>query len=261
MFARHNVRARLYAALGLIGASMAVSTGASAQVLEGNLLLRPDDPAGTGYVNQVFGDFPTFSTAMGSMVTTLDPWNVSNVQIYLIAGGSPHTWYGNVTTGVLNVSRQAAGLPDPSIDPALPTNTGPAVVYSGIVPVVTDQGIEGDQKFRLAADTSGIAELQGLAPGDYVFTLTGIADFGTFGQAFTVAALGLGAQEDWIRNAGEGFGLTANWRTLPDALGAPAGTNWAIGINGSVVPEPSALIALAAGFGALAAKRRRSRTR
>lgn len=260
MFARRSVRARLYAALGLIGASMAIATEASAQVLEGNLLLRQVDPTGIGYVNQVFGDFPDFSTAMGSMVTTLDPWNVSNIQIYLIPSGS-NTWYGNVNTAVLNVSRQAAGVPDPSIDPALPTNTGPAVVYSGIVPVVTDQGIEGDQKFRLGADTTGIAELQGLAPGDYVFTLTGIADFSTFGQAFTATALVLSAQEDWIRNTGEGFGLTANWRTLPDALGASAGTNWAIGINGSVVPEPSALIALAAGFGALAAKRRRSRTR
>ncbi|MCW5941753.1 MAG: PEP-CTERM sorting domain-containing protein [Fimbriimonadaceae bacterium] len=260
MFARHPVGAGLYLAIGLVGASMTVSTVADAQVLEGNLFLRQEQ-ATLGYVNQVFGDFPTFSTGMGSMVTTTAVWDVSNVQIYLIAGGSPNTWYGNVNTAVLNVSRQEFGSPSASVDPALATNTGAPVVYSGLVSVVLDQGIDGNQKFRMMADTTAIPQLQGLAAGDYVFSLTGMADNGTFGQAFTASAGTLEAQEDWIRNAGEGFGITANWRTLPDALGAAVGTKWAIGINGAVVPEPASLIGLVAGFGALLASRRRKRSR
>lgn len=255
--------------VGLVGAAtLAVSVCAQAQLLQGNLLLRQTAATNLGMVNQVFSDFPTFSTGMGSMVTTPVAWNISDIQIFQIGStAAVNTWFGNVNQATLNVSRQTAGAPDASVDPTSSTNSGASIVYSGLVSVVLDEGtanaLGANQSFRMTAATGAITQLQGLPAGNYVFSLAGNAPFGTLGQTFTGAA-NLTGTDDYVRNTGGGFALpsTTNWGTLFSDFstsGAVQGTQWGIGINGAVVPEPASLAAL--GLGALALIRRRRSNR
>lgn len=249
--------------IGVLAFGMILSAGMAQAQLVGNLLLRDSAFTNAGFVNQVFGDFPTYSTGMGSMVSTSEGWNVSDIQVLQIGSstvGNVNTWYGNVNSAVLNVTRQVAGAPDASVDPTVGTNAGANVVYSGVVSVVLDNGtanVNGDnQSFRMVADTSGIAELQGLAAGDYVFSLAGMADFGLYGQTFTGEATATGSG-DYVRNPGGSFALPigTGWGKVETAFGRPAGSQWGIGINGSVVPEPASLAVL--GLGALVLLRRK----
>jgi hypothetical protein len=235
--------------------------------LTGNLLLRQASFANRGYVNQIFSDSPTFSVGMGSMVTTASAWNISDIQTLQLGGGAANTWWGNVNSATLNVSRQVGGLPDPAIDPTIATNTGPSVVFSGTVGVLLDQGtatINGpNQAFRMTANTSAISALQGLAAGSYVISLVANTTFATHGQTFTAQSNLPGTSNDYTRNPGGSFNLgsagNTAWTTMTVAY-PPSGpnANWGIGINGSVVPEPASMAAL--GLGALALiRRRRSR--
>jgi hypothetical protein len=240
-----------------------LATSAHAQ-LTGNLLLRQGSFGGRGYVNQNFTDLAAQSTGMGSMVTTTATWNVSNIQTLQLQGGAVNNWWGNVNSATLNVTRQAGGLPDPAVNPTISTNSGPSVVFSGIVGVVLDQGTATangpNQAFRMTADTSGIAALQGLAAGNYVFSLVANTTFAVHGQTFTAQSIVAGATNDYTRNPGGGFNLggpgNTNWVTMTTAY-QPSGpnANWAIGINGSAVPEPASMAAL--GLGTLAMVRRR----
>ena len=243
---------------------LAFHASAHAQ-LTGNLLLRQASFSGRGYVNQVFSDLPAQSTGMGAMITSTQTWNIANIQTLQLQGASPNNWWGNVNTATLNVTRQSGGLPDPAIDPTVVTNTGPSVVYSGFVSVVLDQGqttANGpNQAFRMTANTSGIAALQGLAAGSYVFSLVANTTFGIHGQTFTAQSTLPGTSNDYTRNPGGGFGLgfpgNTAWTTMTVAY-PPSGplANWGIGINGSTaVPEPATMAAL--GLGALALIRRR----
>ncbi len=243
-----------------------LALGASAQAqLTGNLLLRQGSFTNFRAVNQVMNDNPSFSTGMGSLVTTAQAWNISNIQTLQVAASGPNTWWTNVTTATLNVSRQLGVVPDPSIDPTVATNTGPAVVYSGTVNVVLDlpqsNANGANQSFRMTALTSGISALQGLAAGNYVFSLVANAPIFTVGQTFTAGSNVPGVVSDWTRNPGGGFGLggipnNSQWITMTAGF-PPSGpnANWAIGINGSPVPEPASMTAM--GLGALALLRRR----
>lgn len=252
--------------LALLGTFVfAILPCAQAQ-LTGNLLLRQASFAARGYVNQVFADFPLASTGMGSLVSTGEAWNISNIQTLQLQGGAANSWWGNVNSATLNVSRLVGGIPDSAIDSTITTNVGPSVVYSGTVNVFLDQGqatVNGpNQAFRMTADTSGVAELQGLAAGDYVFSLVANTTFALHGQTFTAQSTLPGTVNDYTRNPGGGFNLgspgNTAWTTMTVAY-PPSGplANWGIGINGSVapVPEPATLAAL--GIGAIALIRRR----
>jgi hypothetical protein len=243
----------------------ALAGGASAQLLTGNLLLRQTVETNSGYVNQVFPDFPAFSTGMGSLVTVGGAgWAISNIQVFQV--GSPtatNAWFGNVNQANLTVSRQVSGAPDPAVDPAV-VGSGGNIVYSAVVGVTLDEAMTvngvANQSFRMTANTGSITQLQSLAAGNYVFSLVGIASFGNFGQSFTAQATAVGT-DDYMRNAGGGFGLPSGtaWGTLAtEGFGAAAGTQWGIGINGSPVPEPASMAVL--GLGALALLRRRRRS-
>lgn len=259
-----NIRRYRYALLGTI--SFAIVASAPAQ-LTGNLLLRQGSFNNIGYVNQVFSDNPTITTGMGSMVTSSSAWNISNIQTLHRGANGVNNWWTNVNTATLNVSRQVGGMPDPNVDPTIATNTGASVVYSGLVSIVLDQGQANangpNQSFRITANTTGISALQGLAAGSYVFSLVPNATQAGNGQTFTVGSTVNGASNDYTRNPSGGFGFgspgNGGWVTMTVAF-PPSGplANWAIGINGTPVPEPASMAAL--GLGALALiRRRRSR--
>lgn len=238
--------------VGAVGSLAVLASIGSAQVLEGNLLLRQVDGSNNGWVNQVFPDQATYSSGMGSLITIDGYWEVSEIQLYQV-GSTANTWYGNVNQAVLNVTQQVGGAPDPAYDPTI-VNTGPGVVYSGFVSVTLDQPSADNQSFRVRANTATIPELQGIAPGDYVVSLTPVVHYGDYGQTFTASA-GVGSIPDYLRNPGDGFGYGTNWMPL-STIGAEVNSQWAIGING-MVPEPSGILVLAAGLALLARKRRR----
>lgn len=238
--------------VGAVGSLAMLASIGSTQVLEGNLLLRQVDGSSNGWVNQVFPDQATYSSGMGSMVAVTGFWEIGEIQVYQV-NNLPNTWYGNVNQAVLNVTQQVGGAPDPAYDPTI-VNAGAGVVYSGLVSVTLDQPSTDNQAFRVRANTAGIAELQGMTPGDYVFSLTPIASYADYGQTFTATA-GVGPAPDYLRNPGDGFGYGADWMPI-STIGAATDSQWAIGING-VVPEPSGILALAAGLALLARKRRR----
>src|SRR5579862_6057486 len=109
-FGEEGVRMRSYR-IGLVVVGGLMAGAASAQLLTGNLLLRQTLATNAGFVNQIFSDFPTFSTGMGSEVTTTAAWNISNIQVFQIGSntsGSTNTWFGNVNTATLTVSTQTA---------------------------------------------------------------------------------------------------------------------------------------------------------
>lgn len=230
---------------------------ANAQTLSGNLLLRQTAGTGVGYVNQNFSDFPTFSAGMGSLVTVSGPaWNINDIQL-AYAGAAGNTITTGVTTALLSVSRQTAGAPDVGHDPTTAQATSSLIVYSGNVNITFDQIV--GLNFRGIANTASITQLQGLAAGNYVFSLVLNTSFATNGQAFTQTT-GATTQNGYVRNTGGGFALPSGtaWGTLATnfaANGATNNTDWAIGINGTTVPEPASMAAL--GLGALAMIRRR----
>jgi hypothetical protein len=251
---RFSVAATVF--LGLCG-------GAHSQVLTGNLLLRQPLAFGNGAANQIFPDYPTYSTGMGSLVTVGGGgWSISNIQVFQIA--SPvevNSWYGNVNQAILTVSLQSSGAPNASVDPTI-VNSGAAIVYSGFVTVGLDEGLDNsrgtNQSFRMTADTSGISQLQALGPGSYVFSLVPRVAYDTYGQTYTGWAADLGPN-DYIRNPGGGYGLHigTSWGTVSAAFQTVNGIEWGIGINGSPVPEPASIAFL--GLGLLAVLRRRRR--
>jgi hypothetical protein len=222
--------------------------------LAGNLHLVQADDSASGYVNQNFSDFPSFSTGIGSRFSVGggETWNILNVQQRMFDAGS---WIssGGITSALLTLSKFGSG-PSGSHDPTA-FSSGSDIVYSGNVGVSIDN-VNG-VLFNLTADTSGVSELQGLGSGDYLVSVVVNAAFGSFGQGYTLLSADT-SQDSYARNPGGGFGVPAGsaWGTLQAQFGS-AGTQTGLGINGEAipVPEPASMIAL--GLGAMACVRRR----
>lgn len=247
--------------------AMATATAMAHAQLEGNLLLRQVPPAGQprwSNINRVIGAAVQVSqsTGMGTLVTVGGGgWNISNIQLYQI-GFPGNTWFGNVNRAMLTVSRLTGAEPDASHDPT-GASVGSNIVYSGQVGVTED--LPSGLYFRLIANTANVAPLQGLLPGNYVFSLTPFDDL--HGNAFTVRADN--AQQDgYIRNTQGGFGWwwgnpqqdATAWSTIKNVFTSNSPhehEDWGIGINGSVVPVPEPATCAVLGLGALAVIRRR----
>lgn len=188
-------------------------------------------------VDQDFGDFPSFSTYdVDDFTTGGQTWNVDTVHTYFTKGFG--AWNNSITTGKLSVFSKSGSLPGAGDVPP---------EYK--VPITL---IDGGDHWEAVADTSGIAELQGIN-GNYWIGLTPVADFGVYFQEFHAQVGSITGDESAFRNPGGGFGLGTGWTGIDVLTGARQ--DMAFKLDGSVVPAPGALALL--GLGGLAAGRRR----
>ncbi len=211
-----------------VAATMVISGAASADVLY-------DNPAGSGdAVNQEFGDFPTYSTYLVADVTIGAPgYILTSVSQTMTINPA----WAAVTTARLHIFANTGGLPGGGDDP-----TASAIVN---VSYDINTGV---------LSTVGLS--MNVAAGDYWIGITGIGDFGTVGQAFTVGGANVNGQVDSYRNpggafnfpAGTGWGSLTDWATLVDIN---------LHIEGDAIPAPGALALL--GVAGLVTRRRRRR--
>jgi MYXO-CTERM domain-containing protein len=194
------------------------------------------NPIVNNFVDQEFGDFPSFSAYLvDDFKTGGQTWNVTSVSTYFTGYGS----WGGITTGKLQVYTKSGNIPSNGSDIA-PEYTVPVVVSN----------VGGS--WEVKADTSGIAELQGIN-GDYWVGLTPVADFGKFGQNFHLLQDLANGDQTAGRNPGGAFGFP-NWTHPGDVIGGGP-YDMSFRLDGDVVPAPGAAALL--GLGGLVAGRRR----
>lgn len=194
------------------------------------------DASAAAGVDQEFGDFASYSSFLVNDISTGGAaWNVSKVTSYFTKGFG--FWSGAITSGKLQVYSKSGALPAAGdVPPEYKVNISFA-----------DLG----NAWAVSADTSGIAELQGIS-GDFWVGLTPTADFGVYGQEFHMQATSDVGNNTAFRNPGGAFGLGTGW-TDWSVLGAAGDA--AVLLEGTVVPAPGAMALL--GLGGLAAARRR----
>jgi uncharacterized protein (TIGR03382 family) len=198
------------------------------------------DTAASAFVDQQFGDFPTFSSYLVTdVVVGNGGWNIDSITTYYTIGATGVDLWPAAGTAMLNVFAKAGALPGAGDDPGLGT-------------VVATTFVDADAGTQ-AMTASGLGLV--LGPGEYWIGLTPILDFLVFSQEFHRGAPIIGG-DTAFRNPGGGFGIGSGWSTT-----AILGGNWigaydaAILIQGEVIPAPGAVALL--GLGGLACLRRR----
>ncbi len=194
------------------------------------------------FVNQKFGDFPTFSTGIVDDVTFTSAVVIREVTIW--SDRNSTAWLTGVNSGVVNVfTKTGNAAPNAADDP---------VAGAGVAVTVTAATNNGLDSYRITA--SGLNIAKGI--GSYYIGLTPIGDFGQVGQCFTRGGDGAGTgNKAYFRNSGGGFSFGTTWQTV-DSTGN-AYNDMALLVRGDIVPEPATMAALGLGVLALAARRRR----
>lgn len=213
----------------LVGvAALGFASVASAQVVWD----QQPDFSQAAFVDQQFGDFPTFSTYQVHDVVFGGATTITSVTTYFTLGFG--NWNSGITSAVLNIFSDPVGSGD---DPTTGI-TVPIVIsnYGGGL-AVTASGLS----INVGAGTSWVG-------------LTPIADFGVYGQEFHAASLPLVGANTLARNPGGDFGVGTDWVQAGPTFGG-VDYDGAITIEGVPVPAPGALALLA--LGGLAARRRR----
>lgn len=157
-------------------------------------------------VDQVFTDLPQYSSFIVCDVSTGGaPWNVTQVTTYFTKGFG--AWSpAAITQGNLQVYPKTGPLPDAGELP--PEYTVPLNL------------VDNGTFWTAVADTSGVAELQGIN-GDFWIGLTPITSFAAGGQEFhQMTTITVGDISAW-RNPGNGFGFGTAWQPL-SVIGSPS---------------------------------------
>jgi MYXO-CTERM domain-containing protein len=189
-------------------------------------------------VDQEFGDFASFSTYdVDDFTTGGQIWNVDTVHTYFTKGFGG--WNNSITQGSLSLFSKSGSLPGAG---DVPPEYKVAITL-----------IDGGNYWEVVADTSGIAELQGIN-GDFWIGLTPRADFGVYGQEFHAQVGAVVGDQSAFRNPGGGFGLGTGWMGCDVLTGARQDMGFKL--DGTVVPAPGAAALLGLG-GLLAGRRRR----
>ena len=208
----------------------------------GDLILWDQQPdfsqgAPSSFVDQNFGDFPTFSTFLVGDVVFGGAVQIHSITTYytndLVKGPF---WPQDIGgTATLNI------FADPLTNADDPF-TGTSVVVNY---VTTANGIE--------VTASGLNI--DLVAGTYWIGLTPELDFGAKGQEFHNPAINFLGAPTQGRNPGEGFGFGPDWFDAGFTFGGFVDWDMAISIRG--IPAPGALALL--GVAGLAGMRRRRR--
>jgi hypothetical protein len=192
------------------------------------------DPDALAFVDQRFSDFPEFSTFLVNDVVFNTQVNVDSISVYFTDINQSWPAAGTATLNVF--------LNDGTLDTEDPL-AGTQVAINLI-----------DTADGLTVVASGLN--LNLAAGTYWIGLTPNFDFGQFNQEFHQQTSGIIGSETWARNPGGGFGLGGDWQTGGTLFGQPPFDS-ALRVEGSVVPEPTAVGVLALGIVGLVIRRRR----
>ncbi len=220
-----------------------LSLAAASVIADAQDILYDHSTADTSanFVNQKFGDFPTFSTGIVDDVAFGTTVTIRDVTIWTDRNST--AWLTGVNSAVVNVfTKTGTGPPNAADDP---TN---GTVVAVTVTAVTNNGLDS---YRITASGLAISK----AAGQYYIGLTPIGDFGQVGQCFTRGADGVARDNKaYFRNPGGGFSFGTSWQTV-DSTGNSY-NDMALLVSG-FVPEPATIAALAVGVLALATRRRR----
>ena len=208
----------------------------------GDLILWDQQPdfskgAPSSFVDQNFGDFPTFSTFLVGDVVFGGAVQIHSITTYYTNGQDPRGWPQNAD-GFATLNIFADPLSNFDHNPL----DGASVVVSY---VTTPDGIE--------VTASGLNI--DLVAGTYWIGLTPELDFGAKGQEFHNPAINFLGAPTQGRNPGEGFGFGPDWFDAGFTFGGFVDWDMAISIRG--IPAPGALALL--GVAGLAGMRRRRR--
>jgi hypothetical protein len=237
---------RLLASAAIVAAAAGSASAAVLWNQPGNPSLQPNG------VNQLFADFPTFSTAIVTdVVIPVAGWNITSVSINVTpAGGMTaaqrNRWLnGDVNQARLNVFGPAA-LSN-SDDP----NTGT------VVSITTVADPLNANYWTITA--SGLNINAGVGGGTFYIGLNVLSTFATDSQIFTLGSAIQNGQS-FIRNPGGGFAFPFGTSWAPLNTAGIDNANWSnndasLTVEGDLIPAPSAVALL--GLGGLVAGRRR----
>ncbi len=220
-----------------------LSLGAAAVGINAQTALYDHSTADTSanFVNQKFGDFPTFSTGIVDDVFFGSSVTIQEVTIWTDRNST--AWLTGVNQGIVNVfNKTGTGPPNAANDPT----TGVASAVT--VTAVTNNGLDS---YKVTARGLNIVK----SFGTYYIGLTPIGDFGTVGQCFTRGADGAARDNKaYFRNPGGGFSFGTSWQTV-DSTGNPY-NDMALLVRGDILPEPATMAGLGLGILVLAVRRR-----
>ena len=227
-----------------LGAGCAVLTASNAMAQE-IIWDSPPNNDLAAFVDQQFGDFPDFTTALVAHIRLDRAYFIHDITTYFTnLNGIWPNGQDNVEA-VLNIIPQDDVLPPNSYDPRGPQQGGAGIK------VLASMKWAGDRLSMTTHLGGGIV----LGEGNWWIGLTPKLDFGAFGREFHQGS-DVFLKNSAGRNPARGFGVGTDWFDAGQTFNFE---DWggAITITGKNVPAPGALALL--GMAGLLGTRRRRR--